>query len=365
MSNRARVKHTLESHLRTAVDNDGLELHYQPKIDSRTNEIVGLEALARWPHPRLGYVPPTAFIALAEETGLIVPLGEWVLEEACGQVRAWSDASSWQIPVAINMSAREFGHEPVDARVAAALSRHGLSPDLLELEITESIFMHDLEAGSKALYNLRNMGVRCSIDDFGTGYSGLTYLSQLPIHSLKIDQSFIQKIGSKVSVEHIIDAVITLARSLNMTVVAEGVETDDQAAFLLAHRCDQMQGLLFSPPLSHGAVDELLVAERGEGHGAELGAAALSLVPGRGFPPPHFVAELLEAVCTSQLTGHGDEPALAHIVSTLEAGVPAFVTPSSPGAPTAEPPVHPSPAGHRINLLLSPDAVARSALPAS
>ena len=258
LSARAKVKHSLESRLRAALENDELELHYQPKIETSTDEIVGLEALARWPHEQFGFIPPAAFIPLAEETGLIVPLGEWVLEKACAQIRQWSETTGLQIPVAVNVSAREFTHRRIDNRIADALRRHNLSPDLLELEITESIFMHDLATASAALFNLRNMGVRCSIDDFGTGYSGLTYLTRLPIYSLKIDQSFIQKIGASFGGDRIVDAVITLARSLNMRVIAEGVETDGQKRFLFAHGCDEMQGHLFCPPLSPMALDERL-----------------------------------------------------------------------------------------------------------
>ena len=186
----ALVKHSLESNLRTALEAGDLELHYQPKIDSRTRRVVGLEALARWDHPKLGLVPPATFIPLAEETGLIVPLGTWVLDEACRQIAEWSTKYQMQVPVAINLSAEEFTAKRIDARVSQALERNGLAPNLLELEITESCFLLDLHAASATMHNLLDIGVRCSIDDFGTGYSGLKYLTHIPLHSLKIDQSF-------------------------------------------------------------------------------------------------------------------------------------------------------------------------------
>ncbi len=234
LSARALVKHSLESNLRSALEAGDLELHYQPKIDSRTRRVVGFEALARWDHPKLGFVPPATFIPLAEETGLIVPLGSWVLEEACRQIGTWSTESQIQVPVAINLSAEEFTARKIDDRVSQALERNGVAPHLLELEITESSFLLDLQAASATMRNLLDIGVRCSIDDFGTGYSGLKYLAQIPLYSLKIDQSFVQRIGSSPDEEQIVNAVITLARSLRMKVIAEGVETGDQATFLLA-----------------------------------------------------------------------------------------------------------------------------------
>ena len=265
LSVHALVKHSLESNLRTALESGDLELHYQPKIDSRTRRVVGLEALARWDHPRLGSIPPATFIPLAEETGLIVPLGNWVLEEACRQIGEWSTKYQMQVPVAINLSAEEFTAKRLDARVSQAMERNGLTSHLLELEITESSFLLDLQAASATMHNLLDLGVRCSIDDFGTGYSGLRYLTQIPLHSLKIDQSFVQRIGSSSDEEQIVNAVITLARSLRMKVIAEGVETNDQATFLLSRGCDQMQGFLFSPTLAPRDIEQLLGADRTPG----------------------------------------------------------------------------------------------------
>ena len=218
MGARALVKHSLESSLRTTLERGELQLYYQPKVDSRTRKVVGLEALARWDHPTLGFVPPATFIPLAEETGLIVPLGNWVLDEACRQMAAWSSDYDLPVPVAINLSAEEFTANSVYTRVSQALLRHGLSPQLLELEITESSFLQDVQTASVAMHDFRDIGVRCSIDDFGTGYSGLRYLAQIPLHSLKIDQSFVQRIGYSSDEEQIVNAVITLARSLRMNV---------------------------------------------------------------------------------------------------------------------------------------------------
>jgi EAL domain-containing protein (putative c-di-GMP-specific phosphodiesterase class I) len=319
MTARARVKHSLGTSLRVAVENGDLQLQYQPKIGSSTNEIVGLEALARWPHPQLGFVPPDAFIPIAEETGLINSLGEWVLDATCSQIQRLR-ANQLAVPIAVNVSAREFVQGRVDVRVAAALERHRVPPELLELEITESIFIHDLDTATKALFNLRDMGVRCSIDDFGTGYSGLTYLSRLPIYGLKIDQSFVEGIG-RISGDRIVDAIITLARSLDMRVIAEGVETPAQADFLTCHGCDELQGLLFSPPVGGRELDRLL---RGVGS-----RGARDLVRSEIGTPSHAnevgfeeVGTVLQAVCTNQRVGDIGEEEIAPLLASLRAGGP-------------------------------------------
>ena len=323
LSARALVKHSLESNLRSALEAGDLELHYQPKIDSRTRRVVGLEALARWDHPKLGFVPPATFIPLAEETGLIVPLGSWVLEEACRQIGTWSREYQIQVPVAINLSAEEFTARKIDARVSQALERNGVAPHLLELEITESSFLLDLQATSATMRNLLDIGVRCSIDDFGTGYSGLRYLAQIPLYSLKIDQSFVQRIGSSSDEEQIVNAVITLARSLRMKVIAEGVETGDQATFLLARGCDQMQGFLFSPALAPRDIERLMGPARpaaGESttdpnhrESAVVGAVT-------GGPPELPVGDLLHALCTFEDISAIDESRIAHVLDCLHPG---------------------------------------------
>ena len=309
-----------------ALERRELELYYQPKIDSTTRQIVGLEALARWDHPQLGFVPPDTFIPLAEETGLILPLGNWVLDEACRQIQEWSTRDLRQVPVAINLSAQEFTARQTDTRVAQALTRNGLSPDLLELEITESSFLLDLQAASDALHNLRDIGVRCSIDDFGTGYSGLRYLTQIPLYSLKIDQSFVQRIGSSVDEEQIVHAVITLARSLRMKVIAEGVETGDQATFLLSHGCDQMQGHLFSPPLPPGDVARLLGVNpdsNGQEPPGERTAGVPGLADATAAATAQELADLLNALCGNDHIGAVDERRVARILTCLQDCEPA------------------------------------------
>jgi diguanylate cyclase len=320
LSARALVKHSLESNLRSALEAGDLELHYQPKIDSRTHRVVGLEALARWDHPKLGFIPPATFIPLAEETGLIVPFGSWVLEEACHQIGRWSREYGIQVPVAINLSAEEFTAKQIDARVAQALDRNGVAPHLLELEITESSFLLDLQAASATMRNLLDIGVQCSIDDFGTGYSGLKYLAQIPLHSLKIDQSFVQRIGASSDEEQIVNAVITLARSLRMKVIAEGVETGDQATFLLARGCDQMQGFLFSPALAPRDIERFMgsgrhASARSATHPNHGEAAGLDTVS--DGPPELPVGDLLHALCTYEDISAIDESRIAHVLDCL------------------------------------------------
>jgi EAL domain-containing protein (putative c-di-GMP-specific phosphodiesterase class I) len=267
--------------------------------------------LARWDHPKLGLVPPATFIPLAEETGLIVPLGTWVLDEACRQIAEWSTTYQMQVPVAINLSAEEFTAKRIDARVSQALERNRLAPNLLELEITESCFLLDLQAASATMHNLLDIGVRCSIDDFGTGYSGLKYLTQIPLHSLKIDQSFVQRIGWSSDEEQIVNAVITLARSLRMKVIAEGVETSDQATFLLAAGCDQMQGFLFSPALAPRDIERLLGTRR---------APSRSTTDHRFTDAPLEVpvGDLLHALCTNEEISTTDEAKIAHVLDCLD-----------------------------------------------
>jgi len=248
--NQAAVKRLMLDHdLRVAVENQQFELHYQPQLDSRNGRAVGVEALVRWRHPREGLVSPAEFIPVAEETGLILPLGEWVLDEACRQLRAWRDDGIKDLTMAVNLSAHQL-HSPVLlAQVAHALEKHGLAGADLELEITESVAMHDPDASISKLKALRGLGVRLSIDDFGTGYSSLSYLKLLPIHTLKLDQSFVRDIESDSNDVAICTATIALAHNLGLAVIAEGVETEAQRLLLTSHHCDFMQGYLFSRPL--------------------------------------------------------------------------------------------------------------------
>ena len=249
MNNAVVERLRIEHDLRKALDESQLELHYQPKLDSRSGRIVGFEALVRWRHPVGGLISPARFIPVAEETGTIIPLGRWVVREACRQIRVWKDAGIDGICVAVNISVRQLRSPCLLNSVAQALQEHGLSGADLELEITESAAMDDPEASITQLNALQALGVRLAIDDFGTGYSSLSYLKRLPVHTLKLDQSFVRDIESDPNDVAICAATIGLAHNLGLTVVAEGVETEAQREFLQAHGCDFLQGYLFGKPL--------------------------------------------------------------------------------------------------------------------
>jgi diguanylate cyclase (GGDEF)-like protein len=239
----------LENELRAALEKEQFVLHYQPKVDMRSGSIVGMEALVRWQHPRRGLIPPSEFIAFAEETGLIVPLGKWVLKEACRQARAWQKCAFGDLVVAVNISGVQFLQRDLVETVAQALRRSGLQPRHLELEITESVVMANAPDAIIMLEQLHGMGVGLSIDDFGTGYSSLNYLKRFPIHKLKIDQSFIRDICAGKQDAAIVQAIITLAHGLQLRVVAEGVEREDQLEFLRGLDTDEYQGFLYSRAL--------------------------------------------------------------------------------------------------------------------
>jgi len=248
MTANAMERLKLEGQLRGAVERGELELHYQPQYDVLAQRLIGTEALVRWKHPTLGLVAPIRFIPLAEETGYIVPLGEWVLNEACRQLTEW-DALGFRLPhVAVNLSSKQFEAGQLVATVRAAIERAGIAPHRLELELTESLIMECNDSFS-VLEELRALGVSISIDDFGTGYSSLSYLKHLPIDKLKIDRSFVIDIGRDQNDEIIVRSIITLARSLGLKVLAEGVETEEQSAFLLAEGCVEVQGYLYGKPL--------------------------------------------------------------------------------------------------------------------
>jgi diguanylate cyclase (GGDEF)-like protein/PAS domain S-box-containing protein len=246
---RIRRRMELESSLRQALERDEFELHYQPQVGLKTGGIVGVEALLRWRHPERGLIPPAQFIGFAEETGLIVPIGAWVLERACRQNKAWQDAGLPPIPVAVNMSAKQCEQEDVDLMVRAALDMSGLAPEYLELEITESLSMANPESSVPLMQRLKDIGVALSIDDFGTGFSNLSYLRRFPVDRLKIDLSFVREITTDPGSLAISEAIITMSHSLNLKVVAEGVETEGQLALLGARHCDLIQGYFFSPPV--------------------------------------------------------------------------------------------------------------------
>ena len=249
MNERAVERIALESSLHTALERGELVLHYQPIVDVETGEIDGVEALLRWQHPTRGLLPPADFIPLCEETGLIVPIGTWVLRTACRQARAWQDRLKRPLRVAVNLSPRQFRNPDLLRVVEEILVTTGLPPELLELEITETVAMHDIMESQNTLRDLKALGIRITMDDFGTGYSSLSYLKTFPIDSLKVDRSFIQDIATNASDVAITIASITLAHGLNLRVIAEGVETENQLDLLRRHGCDAFQGFLVSRPI--------------------------------------------------------------------------------------------------------------------
>jgi diguanylate cyclase (GGDEF)-like protein/PAS domain S-box-containing protein len=249
MNVRAVERQSIEEGLRRALERQELALHYQPKINLWTREITGAEALIRWTHPIRGPVSPAHFIPVAEECGLILPIGNWVLREACKQARAWVDAGLLLGTIAVNISAMEFRDESFLEGVFAALKETGLDPRSLELELTESVLMKHAGSAESILKTLRARGVQLAVDDFGTGYSSLSYLRKFPVDALKIDQSFIRQITTAPGETTIVTAVISMGRSLKLRVVAEGVETQKELAFLQAHHCDEAQGYYFSRPV--------------------------------------------------------------------------------------------------------------------
>jgi EAL domain-containing protein (putative c-di-GMP-specific phosphodiesterase class I) len=230
--------------------NDELEVHYQPIYDLRSNRITGMEALLRWNHPAMGSIPPATFIPLAEATGVMLPIGTWALREACRQAKAWHDAGHRTLSLAVNLSVTQLQQADLVQRVRDILQDTGLPPRLLELEITESSAMQSPETSIRMLYDLKKLGIRISLDDFGTGHSSLSYLKRFPIDTLKIDQSFVHDITSDPDTAAIVTAIIAMAHSLRLKVIAEGVEFTEQANFLRRHACDQMQGFLITPPVA-------------------------------------------------------------------------------------------------------------------
>jgi diguanylate cyclase (GGDEF)-like protein len=262
LNERAVERMTMEKHLRRALDRDEFLLHYQPQVDLTTGRIVGMEALLRWQSPELGLVSPGRFIPLAEETGLIVSIGEWALKTACARNRAWQDAGLPPLPMAANLSARQFQNVDLVGTVARILRETGLDPCFLELEITESLVMQDVESASALLGELKGLGAQLSMDDFGTGYSSLSLLKRFPFDKLKIDISFVREITTDPDSAAIARTIIAMAHNLNLRVIAEGVETEGQLAYLRAHGCDEMQGFYFSRPVPAGDFEALLRENR-------------------------------------------------------------------------------------------------------
>jgi diguanylate cyclase (GGDEF)-like protein/PAS domain S-box-containing protein len=258
MTQRANDDMALEGALRHAIARHELMLHYQPIVDLNTGHILGVEALMRWQHPQLGLISPTRFIPLAEESGLIVPLGNWALRQACEQTRVWRNAGFNDLYVAVNLSSRQFREPDLAQNIAQVLAETGVEGIHLVLELTESILLSNIENTTNMMQELDAMGVRFAVDDFGTGYSSLSYLKRFPIDVLKIDQSFVRDITTDPDDAAIVRAIITLAHSLDMRVVAEGVETREQLNFLRANQCDAMQGYYFSTPLPADQITEII-----------------------------------------------------------------------------------------------------------
>ena len=248
--------------MRHALAHDELELYYQPLVDAGDSKLIGVEALLRWHHPELGLLHPAQFIPLAEETGMIVPIGEWVLRSACTQAQAWLKQGHAPLRMAVNLSARQFRQADLAGSVRKILDETGFDAHSLELEVTESTLMQNLDENIMTLKELKSMGIGIAVDDFGTGYSSLNYLKRLPIDTLKIDRSFVNDVIVNRDDAAIVNAIISLARSLALRVVAEGVENQEQQAFLEDHHCDEMQGYHFSHPLPADQFAELLSKAR-------------------------------------------------------------------------------------------------------
>jgi len=239
----------IENQLHWALDRGELQLYYQPQFQLPSRRLGGLEALLRWNHPKWGLVPPNRFIPVAEESGLIIPISLWVLQETCRQHREWRRAGYPQVKIAVNISATQFVRSNLAETVAQVLAAHEMEPCYLELELTEGVLMRDAADSARQIAELRALGVRISIDDFGTGYSSLGYLQRLPIDDLKIDRCFVQGIDRAESSQPLVQAIVGLAHSLNLTATAEGVETENELAVIRALGCDQVQGFLLGRPV--------------------------------------------------------------------------------------------------------------------
>ena len=250
MNQRALRWVRMQTETRRALERGEFQVHYQPKVELATGRICGFEALLRWQHPEKGLVPPAEFIPVLEETGLIVPAGEWVMRTACAQIKAWREAGLPSSPIAVNLSARQFQQKDLEDSICRVLRESAVAPPLLQFELTESLLMADPEGAARTLLGLKELGVRLSVDDFGTGYSSLAYLKRFAVNELKIDRVFIRDIVADPDDAAITLAIINLAHSLDLEVVAEGVETEAQVSFLRSHGCDQMQGFYFAAPLS-------------------------------------------------------------------------------------------------------------------
>jgi EAL domain-containing protein (putative c-di-GMP-specific phosphodiesterase class I) len=252
MAASVRRKLSRTDELRQALLRDEFALHFQPQVDIRMGRIVGAEALIRWNHPTEGLLHPGDFISIAEETGLIVPIGDWVIRTACRRAKAWQEMGLDPIRLSVNVSPRQFQEKRLIETVASALAESRLDPAWLELEVTESLIMKDLAGSVARMHDLKALGVGLAVDDFGTGYSSLSALKRFPLSRLKIDRSFITDIPHDADDMAITSAIISLAQKLGLKVIAEGVETEEQAGFLIESGCDEIQGYLFSRPVAEG-----------------------------------------------------------------------------------------------------------------
>ena len=254
ITNQAVRRMTLEAKLRRAIDRDEFVLYYQPQMNLGSGEIYGVEALIRWRDAELGLIPPGEFIGLAEETGLIVPIGEWVLENACAQARRWHTGGFPNLSVAINLSARQFRDDKLTQTIARQIERTGIDPALIEVELTEGPLAQNGDSALGTLRELKEMGVRIAVDDFGTGFSSLSYLKRFPVDALKIDRSFVSELTTNPDDTVIVEVIIGLGHRLSLKVIAEGVETEEQLAFLKRAGCDAAQGFYIARPMPAGEV---------------------------------------------------------------------------------------------------------------
>ena len=252
----------LQTSLRYALEREELEVYYQPQVNLKTGEIFGAEALVRWQHPERGLVLPSKFIPIAEETGLIVPIGEWVFYTACKQVKVWQNSGFPSLQIAVNLSSRQFSQLDLRHRLVQIIINTGIEPKYIELELTESMLVQNTEVAIRRLNALKALGVKIAIDDFGTGYSSLSYLQQFPFDVLKIDRCFIRNITENTSNAAITEAIIAMAKNLNLKLIAEGVETEDELSFVCQHQCDGMQGYLFSRPVPVQEFHQLLLTNK-------------------------------------------------------------------------------------------------------
>jgi diguanylate cyclase (GGDEF)-like protein len=257
--NQASVEQlAIETSLRKAIENNELALHYQPQVSISTGQIVGMEALLRWKHPHKGFISPTAFIPVAEETGLIISIGEWVINEACKQGAEWEKQGYKPVTISVNLSAKQLREERLNDIIARILHETGMNPRYLGLELTESAIIIEPERALARLQSIKSLGIKLSMDDFGTGYSSLSYLKKFPLDTLKIDQSFIHDLATNNEDASLVKAIISMAHSLGMDVIAEGVEQQDQMEFLSVNDCDIIQGYLFSRPLPAAELTKIL-----------------------------------------------------------------------------------------------------------